>query len=224
MACSPATPAPSTRTFAGGMVPAAVMNSGKNLGRRVAPTRARQVPRDQRLGGQGVHRLGARDAGDQVEGQRGGPGVRGCDDRGEVGNRLQEGQRDGARLEQLDGLGMQGPHGGDHVRDAQCSSHVLGADHLGAGLAVVLVGRVASQPGPRLDGDRQAEGRQASDRFGDQRHAILAGPGLGRHENLHGVHLLRPVHAHPRASCRRRQAYVPPGGLPDRVEVPGDPS
>ncbi len=32
MACSPATPAPSTSTFAGGIVPAAVISIGKNFG------------------------------------------------------------------------------------------------------------------------------------------------------------------------------------------------
>jgi hypothetical protein len=36
IAWSPATPAPSTSTFAGGTVPAAVMNSGRNRGSRIA--------------------------------------------------------------------------------------------------------------------------------------------------------------------------------------------
>ncbi len=40
MAWSPATPAPSTTTLAGGTVPAAVMNSGKKRGRRIAASRA----------------------------------------------------------------------------------------------------------------------------------------------------------------------------------------
>jgi hypothetical protein len=36
MACSPATPAPSTSTWAGGTVPAAVMNIGKKRSSSVA--------------------------------------------------------------------------------------------------------------------------------------------------------------------------------------------
>ncbi len=37
--CSPATPTPITSTFAGGTVPAAVMNMGKNLARCSAAAR-----------------------------------------------------------------------------------------------------------------------------------------------------------------------------------------
>ena len=42
IACSPATPAPSTSTRAGGTVPAAVMNSGKNRGSRIAASSAQR--------------------------------------------------------------------------------------------------------------------------------------------------------------------------------------
>ena len=44
MACSPATPAPMTRTLAGGTVPAAVMNIGKNLARCSAADRPARYP------------------------------------------------------------------------------------------------------------------------------------------------------------------------------------
>ena len=44
IACSPATPAPSTTTRAGGTVPAAVMNSGKNRGSRIAASNAHRYP------------------------------------------------------------------------------------------------------------------------------------------------------------------------------------
>ena len=42
IACRPATPAPSTSTRAGRTVPAAVMNSGKNRGRRIAASSAQR--------------------------------------------------------------------------------------------------------------------------------------------------------------------------------------
>ncbi len=44
IACSPATPAPSTSTRAGGTVPAAVMNSGKKRGSRVAASSTQRYP------------------------------------------------------------------------------------------------------------------------------------------------------------------------------------
>src|ERR1700722_11662277 len=44
MACSPATPAPITSTLAGGTVPAAVMNIGKNFGSSSAPSSAALYP------------------------------------------------------------------------------------------------------------------------------------------------------------------------------------
>ena len=44
MACRPATPAPITSTLAGGTVPAAVMNMGKNLARCSAADRPARYP------------------------------------------------------------------------------------------------------------------------------------------------------------------------------------
>ena len=44
IACSPATPTPSTTTFAGGTVPAAVIASGKNRGSRIAASSTARYP------------------------------------------------------------------------------------------------------------------------------------------------------------------------------------
>ena len=44
IACRPATPAPSTSTLAGGTVPAAVMNSGRKRGSRIAASSTQRYP------------------------------------------------------------------------------------------------------------------------------------------------------------------------------------
>ena len=90
MACSPATPAPITRTLAGGTVPAAVMNIGKNLARCSAADQAGPVAGHRGLGGQGVHRLRPADPGEQVEAVDGGSLVGQGLDRLGCGHRLQE--------------------------------------------------------------------------------------------------------------------------------------
>ena len=72
----PATPAPRTSTFAGGIVPAAVVSIGKNFASVLGGEEHRLVAGDGRLRRERVHRLGARDARDRVH-REGGHAARG---------------------------------------------------------------------------------------------------------------------------------------------------
>ena len=70
IACRPATPAPSTSTFAGATVPAAVISSGNIFWHAVGGDQHGLVARHGRLRRERVHRLGARDSRDRLHRER----------------------------------------------------------------------------------------------------------------------------------------------------------
>ena len=75
MACSPATPAPITRTRAGVAVPAAVISRGNILGELTGGQEHRLVTGDSGHGGEHVHALGARDARHEFQSEKGYPAL-----------------------------------------------------------------------------------------------------------------------------------------------------
>ena len=181
IACSPATPAPEHhhrrgRDRAGGGHEQGQEARQPDRGLDDAP-----VPGDQRLGGEGVHRLGAGDPRHQLEGERG--DLRGGErlHGGELGRRRAQADGDRAGPQPLRQPRVQRPHVQQHVDGAG----VDGLDHLGAGLGVGGVGDRAVHPRPGLHGDLEPGVDHLPGGLGGDGDPALARDGLGGDGDLH---------------------------------------
>ena len=164
----------------------------EELGQPVGADQRGAVAGAQRLRGQRVHRLGPRDARQQLERQRGGPGVARASygvERRALAHDGQERHRDAPGGELAEGLGRQrldAQHGvgaGEHLG--------RGSGDLGAGLDVVGVQEAGRITGPGLDGDLEACVTQQAHGLGDGGDAALAWTGLGGNRGSH-VHQRYP--------------------------------
>ncbi len=111
IACSPATPAPSTSTRAGRMVPAGVVSMGKKRPSADGGHERGAVAGDRGLRGERVHRLGPGDTRQQLEREGGDATVAQQGDLVEPAGRLQEPDHDLPGAQQLDlgGLRVSAP-------------------------------------------------------------------------------------------------------------------
>ena len=116
IAWSPATPAPRTSTFAGGIVPAAVVSMGKNLPSVLGGEEDRLVAGDRALRGERVHRLRAGDARDRVHRERRDAALGERPGGLAVGQRLEERDERLAVAEARDLVGGRPLHLADDVR------------------------------------------------------------------------------------------------------------
>ena len=107
IACSPATPAPSTSTRAGGTVPAAVMNSGKKRGSRVAASSTQRYPATSACEVSASIDCARLIRGTSSMAKRRHLGLREGADDVELGGRRAEAEGHGARLELGDDVGAQ---------------------------------------------------------------------------------------------------------------------
>ena len=183
MDCSPATPTPMTRTLAGGTVPAAVMNMGKNFPQVLGRGQAGPVARHRGLRAQGVHSLRPADAGEQVEAEHGGsPGGQDPQRSGRLGwleeteHRRTPGDQRGTLFARcVDPDHQAGPlvNGGGVGGDDRSGRHVGG----------VAEGGLAARTG--LDRDVPTRGHQLLDHLGNEGHPPLSGSGLGGDGQFH---------------------------------------
>ena len=181
IACSPATPAPSTSTFAGGIVPAAVVSIGKKRGSVLGGEQHGLVARDGRLRRERVHRLRARDARDRLHRER----------------------RHAARRERLDA--RPGPRAARGTRSAPGPSGAArprpatGLRTLTTPSAVPRVAERRAGVAVRVVGERRRRRRRPArprarsrcgelpDRLGDERDTPLAVRRLARNPDPHGA-------------------------------------
>ena len=186
IACSPATPAPSTSTLAGGIVPAAVISSGRNGRELLGGDERGAVAGHQRLGGEGVHRLGPGDPRQQLHRERGDPARGERADPVGVGRRREEAGRDAAAAQPPDLLDRQRR---DVQHDVDLAPGGAGGDDGRAGVFVRLVGRERMAPGAGLHHDGEAGLGQPRHALRNRGHPPLTGAGLDRDEDSHGAHV-----------------------------------
>ena len=215
IAWRPATPAPSTSTLAGRTVPAAVVSIGKKRGSSCGRDQRGAVAGDRGLGGQRVHRLGARDPRDRLHGEARDPGVGQGAHRVAAAERVEEADQHRAAPEAADLLGRRRGHLGHHVAAEAVAER-------GARLLVGGVGLVRLRARAGLDHHVDPALGESLDRLGHERHAALALGLLLRYRDLHlwgrsgGQRARKGSRALPRV---RRGAGSPPR-LPARAPSP----
>ncbi len=194
MAISPATPAPMTRPLAGRTVPAAVVSSGKNLGRRLAARRTALYPptvlwleSESMLWARVMRGMASmRDGGDAAFGQ--------AFREGRVAQRAQRPDQHGVGPQHLDLL-VAGPADPQDEIGLPVQGRGIGDDG-GTSLRVRRVGKVGARPGTGLDQDGVAGrdqlagdgGRECGPRFafgglagdGDVHAGLIEAQGLRR--------------------------------------------
>ena len=181
--CRPATPTPITSTLAGGTVPAAVMNMGKNLARCSAAVSPALYPDTVACELRASMRLGPADAGEQVEAEDG-DSLGGQRAQGVLGLRHAEEAQDGGALGQAaTSAALGGVDPDDQTRPRDGRGDV--GRHRGAGVRVGGVAERGLGAGARLHADLPARADQLLDHVGDEGHSALSGTGLRGDRQLH---------------------------------------
>ena len=143
------------------------------------------VAGDERLGGQRVHRLGPRDARDELHGQRRHPGRLQGADAVQLAGPGDEPDGDRARAQP----GHLGRQQRPDVRHQVGALQHVTAEHVGTGRAVVVVGGQGSLARSGLDAHLVALPDQERDRLRRQGDPPLTRPRLGRNADQHDPNL-----------------------------------